>query len=56
MIEAIPEIPELKLGLFSRLSTLTGRDTILGSNTSSISITKLARAAEKGGASERVIG
>lgn len=48
VVEAIPEIPELKLGLFERLASVVGRETILGSNTSSISITKLAGAAERG--------
>ncbi|WWC91927.1 uncharacterized protein L201_006879 [Kwoniella dendrophila CBS 6074] len=63
IIEAIPEIPELKLGLFKRLGQLLPESTILGSNTSSISITKLAASAvsslskEEGKrSSERVIG
>ncbi|KIR27777.1 3-hydroxybutyryl-CoA dehydrogenase [Cryptococcus deuterogattii 99/473] len=62
VIEAIPEIPELKLGLFKRLGDLLSPTSILGSNTSSISLTKLAASAgSMGGAqgkssAERVIG
>ncbi|WVQ66712.1 uncharacterized protein L199_004901 [Kwoniella botswanensis] len=62
VIEAIPEIPELKLGLFKRLGQTLPPSIILGSNTSSISITKLAASAGSGGgedgkkSSERVIG
>ncbi|WVO21699.1 uncharacterized protein IAS62_003010 [Cryptococcus decagattii] len=62
VIEAIPEIPELKLGLFKRLGDLLPPTSILGSNTSSISLTKLAASAgSMGGAqgkssAERVIG
>ncbi|WVQ83684.1 hypothetical protein IAT38_005827 [Cryptococcus sp. DSM 104549] len=62
IVEAIPEIPELKLGLFKRLGAALPPSTILGSNTSSISLTKLAAAAgSEGGdlgkiSAERVIG
>ncbi|KAK8846524.1 hypothetical protein IAR55_005610 [Kwoniella newhampshirensis] len=63
VIEAIPEIPDLKLGLFKKLGGLLPSSTILASNTSSISITKLAAAAGNGASSEerkasasRVIG
>ncbi|WRT70008.1 uncharacterized protein IL334_007001 [Kwoniella shivajii] len=65
IIEAIPEIPELKLRLFKRLGNILPESTILGSNTSSISITKLAASAGSGSglgkeqgrkSSERVIG
>ncbi|WVQ75658.1 hypothetical protein IAR50_005287 [Cryptococcus sp. DSM 104548] len=45
VIEAIPEIPDLKLGLFKRLGELLPSTAILGSNTSSISLTKLAASA-----------
>lgn len=61
-VQAIPEIPELKLGLFKRLGDLLSPTSILGSNTSSISLTKLAASAgSMGGAqgkssAERVIG
>ncbi|WVR09633.1 hypothetical protein IAU60_006706 [Kwoniella sp. DSM 27419] len=63
VVEAIPEIPDLKLGLFKRLGALLAPTTILGSNTSSISLTKLAASAASGlsgedrsASSERVIG
>jgi len=42
VIEAATENQELKLELFTELSRLTPRETILASNTSSISITKIA--------------
>lgn len=56
--QAIPEIPDLKSGLFKRLANVLPDTAILGSNTSSISLTRLAKAAETGspGASERVVG
>jgi 3-hydroxybutyryl-CoA dehydrogenase len=41
VIEAATENQELKLELFAELSRLTPRETILASNTSSISITKI---------------
>jgi 3-hydroxybutyryl-CoA dehydrogenase len=43
VIEAIVEKPEVKVDLFNRLAALNGPDTILASNTSSLSITALAR-------------
>ena len=42
IIEAVPEIEELKLDLFRQLDNIAAPQTILASNTSSISITKLA--------------
>lgn len=42
IIEAIIENTEIKLSLFGQLDKLVSKDTILASNTSSISITKLA--------------
>lgn len=42
IIEAVPEIEELKLDLFRQLDEIAAPRTILASNTSSISITKLA--------------
>ncbi|HUI86986.1 MAG TPA: 3-hydroxyacyl-CoA dehydrogenase family protein [Nitrososphaerales archaeon] len=42
VIEAATEDPKLKLELYRRVAELTGPDTILASNTSSISITLLA--------------
>lgn len=42
VIEAATENPEVKLGIFKQLSDLCGPDTILATNTSSISITRIA--------------
>ena len=42
VVEAVPEIAELKYGIFERLDRLAPRDAILASNTSSISITAIA--------------
>jgi len=44
VIEAATEDPRLKLELYKRVSELLGEDTVLASNTSSISITLLASA------------
>jgi 3-hydroxybutyryl-CoA dehydrogenase len=54
VIEAVPEQVDLKLQLFRELTTLTCDHCILATNTSSISITQIAAAAES--ASSRVIG
>lgn len=53
IIEAVPEIPSLKTSIFSRLAELTSPTAILATNTSSISITKIAAAAL--GAQDRVV-
>src|SRR5262245_59785536 len=53
VIEAAPEKEELKLGIFKNLGEICRDDAILASNTSSISITKLAAAS---GRPDRVIG
>jgi 3-hydroxybutyryl-CoA dehydrogenase len=57
---AIPEIPDLKTGLFQRLGELLPAPTVLGSNTSSISLTRLAAAASNRGqdveSAARVVG
>ena len=53
VIEAAPEKEELKLGIFKSLGEVCRDDAILASNTSSISITKLATAS---GRPDRVIG
>ena len=53
IIEAAPEKEELKLGIFEELGKVTGPETILASNTSSISITKLGA---RTGRAEKVIG
>ena len=42
VVEAATENPEIKLNLFKQLSDICGSETILASNTSSISITKIA--------------
>lgn len=44
VVEAATEHPEIKLNIFKQLSGLCGADTILASNTSSISITAIAAA------------
>lgn len=54
VIEAVPEIPSLKSEIFSKLAQHTNENTVLGTNTSSIGITKIAAAAK--GAESRVIG
>ncbi|KAK6524224.1 hypothetical protein TWF694_005879 [Orbilia ellipsospora] len=53
IIEAVPEIVDLKLSIFNQLSTLAKPTAILATNTSSISITKIAAAA--GSAADRVL-
>ena len=53
IIEAIPEIEELKLELFRQLDEIAPPGAILASNTSSISITKLAAVTRR---PEQVIG
>jgi len=42
VIEAATENPEIKLSIFKQLSELCGADTVLATNTSSISITRIA--------------
>ncbi len=49
VIEAIPEQESLKLDLFQKLDTIAKPDAILASNTSSISISKLAAATKRPG-------
>ncbi len=53
IIEAVPESYELKADLFQKLSEATEKQTILASNTSSISITRLAAKTDR---ADRVIG
>jgi 3-hydroxybutyryl-CoA dehydrogenase len=53
VIEAVPESYELKTDLFAQADLYCGVDTILASNTSSISITKLASNVER---RERFVG
>ncbi|KAB8338934.1 hypothetical protein FH972_021874 [Carpinus fangiana] len=47
VIEAVPEIPDLKHSIFSQLATICSAHAILATNTSSISITKIAAATAK---------
>jgi len=53
VIEAVPERPELKYTIFETLDRAAGADTILASNTSSISITEIASRTSR---PEKVIG
>tara|TARA_Y100000748_G_scaffold298634_1_gene294188 strand:- start:126 stop:1013 length:888 start_codon:yes stop_codon:yes gene_type:complete len=53
VIEAVPEIPELKHKIFADLGVMTRDDCILGTNTSSLSIADIAAAS---GRPEKVIG
>ena len=47
VVEAIPEIPELKFSTFAELDEICKPDTILASNTSSISINDIAAATSR---------
>ena len=53
VIEAIPEIPEIKFSTFEELDTICKQEAILASNTSSISIDEIAASTNR---PERVIG
>ena len=53
VIEAVPEIPDLKHKIFADLGVMTKDDCILGTNTSSLSIADIAAAS---GRPEKVIG
>ena len=53
VVEAIPEIPELKLSTFAELDGICKPEAILASNTSSISIDEIAAATSR---PDRVIG
>ena len=53
VIEAVPEIPDLKHKIFADLGAMTKEDCILGTNTSSLSIADIAAAS---GRQEKVIG
>lgn len=44
VIEAVPEIPDLKLSIFRNLAQIAPKHAILATNTSSIPITKIAAA------------
>jgi 3-hydroxybutyryl-CoA dehydrogenase len=53
VVEAVPEILELKQSIFSELDSICKPETILASNTSSISISTIAEATSR---PDRVIG
>ena len=53
VVEAVPERVELKRDVFGRLSSVCGRDAVLATNTSSISITEVAGNAD---GADRVVG
>ena len=53
IIEAVPELPELKRSLFAKLDELAPPHAVLGTNTSSLSIANIAGATSR---PERVIG
>ena len=53
VVEAVPERSELKYDLFGRLDKMTAPETLLASNTSSISITAIAAQTDR---ADRVIG
>jgi len=53
VIEAVPEDIELKLKVISELDNIVSKDTVLATNTSSLSITKLATATKR---AEKFIG
>lgn len=44
VIEAVPEIPDLKFSIFRQLAQICAKHAILATNTSSISITRIAAA------------
>ncbi|KZF22768.1 3-hydroxybutyryl-CoA dehydrogenase [Xylona heveae TC161] len=48
VIEAVPEIPDLKTSIFSQLALTCPKHAILATNTSSISVTKIAAATTNG--------
>ena len=47
MIEAVPEVLDLKISIFSQLAQICPSHAILATNTSSISVTKIAAATTK---------
>jgi 3-hydroxybutyryl-CoA dehydrogenase len=53
VVEAVPEKPDLKYSIFKTLDAAAGPDTILASNTSSISITEIAASTSR---PDKVIG
>ncbi|MFB5652336.1 3-hydroxyacyl-CoA dehydrogenase NAD-binding domain-containing protein [Leptospira wolffii] len=53
VIEAVSEDEKIKIGLFEKLDKIVGREAILASNTSSISITRIGSSTDR---PEKVIG
>lgn len=53
VIEAVPEIEELKLDIFKKLDSICKKNTILSTNTSSIPITRIASVTKR---EDKVIG
>jgi 3-hydroxybutyryl-CoA dehydrogenase len=53
VVEAVPEIAEVKYSIFETLDQVAGEETILATNTSSISITEIAA---RTSCADRVIG
>ena len=49
VVEAVPERPELKLSVLTAAEAAVGEDTVLASNTSSLSVTELAAALKRPG-------
>ncbi|QUX31342.1 3-hydroxyacyl-CoA dehydrogenase family protein [Nocardiopsis akebiae] len=47
VVEAVPERPELKVAVLTAAEAAVGEDTVLASNTSSLSVTELAAALER---------
>lgn len=56
IIEAVSESPQLKAKIFNDLAKITQKGTVLATNTSSISITAIARAAKEYDRMQDVIG
>lgn len=56
VIEAVSENLSLKREIFQKLAQVTGADVILASNTSSISITKIASTVQEYGREDKVVG
>lgn len=49
VVEAVPERPELKIAVLTAAEAAVGEDTVLASNTSSLSVTELAAALKRPG-------
>ncbi|EME30135.1 3-hydroxybutyryl-CoA dehydrogenase [Galdieria sulphuraria] len=56
VIEAVSENLSLKTNIFQKLAQITAADVILASNTSSISITKIASTIQESGRDDKVVG